>query len=164
MLFADGTQLEVDFIVFSTGIRPQDKLANQCGLATARRGGIAINDYCQTSDPDVYAIGECASWQERTFGLVAPGYKMAQVAADHLLGRENAFLGADMSAKLKLLGVDVGGIGDAMAVLKVHAATFIWMKAKKFTSVWWSVPITKPYWVPYWLAIPPITVICCNWR
>lgn len=113
MLFADGTQLEVDFIVFSTGIRPQDKLANQCGLATARRGGIAINDYCQTSDPDVYAIGECASWQERTFGLVAPGYKMAQVAADHLLGRENAFLGADMSAKLKLLGVDVGGIGDA---------------------------------------------------
>lgn len=113
MLFADGSQLEVDFIVFSTGIRPQDKLAHQCGLATGRRGGIAINDYCQTSDPDVYAIGECASWQERTFGLVAPGYKMAQVTADHLLSRENAFKGADMSAKLKLLGVDVGGIGDA---------------------------------------------------
>ena len=113
MQFADGTALEVDFIVFSTGIRAQDKLAHQCGLATARRGGIVINDQCQTSDPDVYAIGECASWNERTFGLVAPGYKMAQVVADHLLGRENAFEGADMSAKLKLLGVDVGGIGDA---------------------------------------------------
>ncbi|CAI1186037.1 Nitric oxide reductase FlRd-NAD(+) reductase [Serratia plymuthica] len=113
MQFADGTELEVDFIVFSTGIRAQDKLAHQCGLATARRGGIVINDSCQTSDPDVYAIGECASWHERTFGLVAPGYKMAQVTADHLLGRENAFQGADMSAKLKLLGVDVGGIGDA---------------------------------------------------
>ncbi|MBW7981297.1 nitrite reductase large subunit NirB [Enterobacillus tribolii] len=111
--FADGSELEADFVVFSTGIRAQDKLAQQCGLATAPRGGIAINDYCQTSDPDVYAIGECASWQERTFGLVAPGYKMAQVTADHLLGNENCFQGADMSAKLKLLGVDVGGIGDA---------------------------------------------------
>ncbi|PLR45950.1 nitrite reductase large subunit NirB [Chimaeribacter arupi] len=113
MQFADGSALEVDFIVFSTGIRPQDKLARQCGLAIGARGGIAINDSCQSSDPDVYAIGECAAWQDRVFGLVAPGYKMAQVAADSLLGRENAFGGADMSAKLKLLGVDVGGIGDA---------------------------------------------------
>lgn len=88
-------------------------MARQCGLEIGRRGGIAINDCCQTSDPDVYAIGECAAWRDRTFGLVAPGYKMAQVAADHLLGRENGFRGADMSAKLKLLGVDVGGIGDA---------------------------------------------------
>lgn len=115
MEFADGTFLEVDFIVFSTGIRPQDKLARQCDLEIAPRGGIVINDQCQTSDPDVYAIGECASWNQRTFGLVAPGYKMAQVTADHLLGRENAFTGADMSAKLKLLGVDVAGIGDAHA-------------------------------------------------
>ena len=113
MRFADGSELEVDFIVFSTGIRPRDKLATQCGLAVAQRGGIMINDTCQTSDPDIYAIGECASWNNRVFGLVAPGYKMAQVAVDHILGSENAFTGADMSAKLKLLGVDVGGIGDA---------------------------------------------------
>ena len=110
--FADGSLLEVDFIVFSTGIRARDKLARQCGLEIGRRGGIAINDCCQTSDPDVYAIGECAA------RAIAPSarwrrYKMAQVAADHLLGRENGFRGADMSAKLKLLGVDVGGIGDA---------------------------------------------------
>ncbi|KAA1346430.1 nitrite reductase (NAD(P)H), partial [Escherichia coli] len=113
MRFADGSELEVDFIVFSTGIRPRDKLATQCGLAVAQRGGIMINDTCQTSDPDIYAIGECASWNNRVYGLVAPGYKMAQVAVDHILGSENAFTGADMSAKLKLLGVDVGGIGDA---------------------------------------------------
>lgn len=113
MQFADGSALEVDFVVFSTGIRPQDKLARQCGLALAPRGGIAINDQCQTSDADIYAIGECAAWNERAYGLVAPGYKMAQVAADHLLGKENAFTGADMSAKLKLMGVDVAGIGDA---------------------------------------------------
>lgn len=111
--FADGTSLEVDFIVFSTGIRPKDKLARQCDLAIAPRGGIVINDYCQTTDPDIYAIGECASWQNKTFGLVAPGYKMAQVAVDNLLGHHSVFQGADLSAKLKLLGVDVGGIGDA---------------------------------------------------
>jgi len=113
MRFADGSELEVDFIVFSTGIRPRDKLATQCGLAVAQRGGIMINSTCQTSDPDIYAIGECASWENHVYGLVAPGYKMAQVTSDHILGNENAFTGADMSAKLKLLGVDVGGIGDA---------------------------------------------------
>ncbi|MBP2701468.1 nitrite reductase large subunit NirB [Photobacterium lucens] len=111
--FADGTSLEVDFIVFSTGIRPQDKLASQCGLETGVRGGIAINNFCQTSDNDVYAIGECASWNNMFFGLVAPGYKMAQIAVGHLLGEEQQFEGADMSAKLKLLGVKVGSIGDA---------------------------------------------------
>ncbi len=111
--FADGSSLEVDFVVFSTGIRPKDKLARQCSLDIAPRGGIVINDYCQTSDADIYAIGECASWHNQTFGLVAPGYKMAQVAVDHLLGQQTAFQGADLSAKLKLLGVDVGGIGDA---------------------------------------------------
>ncbi|MGF1683620.1 nitrite reductase large subunit NirB [Photobacterium minamisatsumaniensis] len=113
MNFTDGTSLEVDFIVFSTGIRPQDKLAMQCGLATGRRGGIAINNSCITSDPDVYAVGECASWNEMFYGLVAPGYKMAQVAVSHLIGEQNQFEGADMSAKLKLLGVKVGSIGDA---------------------------------------------------
>lgn len=113
--FADGSSLETDFVVFSTGIRPRDRLARQCGLAVAERGGLVINDQCQTSDPDVYAIGECASWHGRTYGLVAPGYKMAQVAAAHLLGQDNQFTGADMSAKLKLLGVDVGGIGNTHA-------------------------------------------------
>ncbi|MFD1800781.1 nitrite reductase large subunit NirB [Mixta tenebrionis] len=111
--FADGSELDVDFVVFSTGIRAQDKLARQSDLPVGARGGILINDFCQSADPDIYAIGECAAWNEKIFGLVAPGYKMAQVASDHLLGRENRFAGADMSAKLKLLGVDVGGIGDA---------------------------------------------------
>ncbi len=113
LVFADGSQLEVDFIVFSTGIRPQDALAKHCGLPLGQRGGFLINDHCQTADDDIYAIGECAAWHDRTYGLVAPGYKMAQVASDHLLGHDNQFSGADMSAKLKLLGVDVGGIGDA---------------------------------------------------
>ncbi|MBY5944052.1 nitrite reductase large subunit NirB [Photobacterium rosenbergii] len=113
MRFADGSELETDFIVFSAGIRPQDKLARQMELDVAPRGGVAINDFCQTSDENIYAIGECASWNEMFYGLVAPGYKMAQVAVSHLIGEDNRFEGADMSAKLKLLGVKVGSIGDA---------------------------------------------------
>jgi len=114
MRFADGTELETDFIVFSAGIRPQDKLARHMNLDIAPRGGVAINDHCQTSDENIYAIGECASWNQTFFGLVAPGYKMATVAVDHLIGKtESKFDGADMSAKLKLLGVKVGSIGDA---------------------------------------------------
>ncbi|MDK9738136.1 nitrite reductase large subunit NirB [Vibrio sp. D404a] len=113
MRFADGTELETDFIVFSAGIRPQDKLARDMKLDVAPRGGIAINDFCQTSDDSIYAIGECASWNEMFYGLVAPGYKMATVAVDHVVGNDSKFEGADMSAKLKLLGVKVGSIGDA---------------------------------------------------
>src|SRR5471032_859786 len=112
MQFADGTHLDTDMIVFSAGIRPRDYLARECGIAIGPRGGIAINNQCQTSDPDVYAIGECALWNGQIFGLVAPGYDMARVAAKHLLGEHAEFAGADMSTKLKLMGVDVASIGD----------------------------------------------------
>ncbi|KQP43383.1 nitrite reductase large subunit NirB [Pseudorhodoferax sp. Leaf274] len=114
MVFADGTHLETDMIVFSAGIRPRDDLARQCVLAIGPRGGVVIDNHCRTSDHDVYAIGECASWNEQVFGLVAPGYDMARTAARHIAGdADAAFTGADMSTKLKLMGVDVASIGDA---------------------------------------------------
>ncbi|MEH0758875.1 nitrite reductase large subunit [Vibrio sp. 16] len=114
LVFKDADPLEVDVIVFSAGIRPQDALAREAGIEVGERGGIVINDQCQTSDESIYAVGECALWQEKIFGLVAPGYTMARVVADQLLGRDNqGFTGADMSTKLKLLGVDVASIGDA---------------------------------------------------
>jgi nitrite reductase (NADH) large subunit len=114
LVFADGTSLETDVIVFSAGIRPRDELARAAGLAVGARGGIQIDSQCRTTNPDVYAIGECALWQGRIFGLVAPGYQMAEVAARHLLGETGVqFLGADLSTKLKLMGVDVASIGDA---------------------------------------------------
>ena len=114
MVFADGTYLETDMIVFSAGIRAQDALARQCALAVGPRGGVAVDDHCRASDRHVYAIGECASWNEQVFGLVAPGYEMARVAARHIAGdAQAAFTGADMSTKLKLMGVDVASIGDA---------------------------------------------------
>ncbi|HEY3487055.1 MAG TPA: nitrite reductase large subunit NirB, partial [Gammaproteobacteria bacterium] len=113
--FADGVFLEVDMVVFSAGIRPRDQLARDCGLEIGERGGIVINNHCQTSDPDIYAIGECALWNRQIFGLVAPGYQMAKVSADHLRGESSQFTGADMSTKLKLMGVDVASIGDAQS-------------------------------------------------
>jgi len=77
LMFADGTSLETDLVVFSAGIRPRDQLAKAAGLSIGERGGIAVNDHCQTNDPDIYALGECALWSGRTYGLVAPGYQMA---------------------------------------------------------------------------------------
>jgi len=113
MNFADGSYLETDTIVFSAGIRPRDNLARESQLELGERGGIVINDQCLTSDPDIYSIGECALWDNKIFGLVAPGYAMAKTAVGHLTGAEKAFKGADMSTKLKLLGVEVASIGDA---------------------------------------------------
>jgi len=114
LVFADGTFLETDLVVFSAGIRPRDEVARAAGLAVGERGGIRIDSACRTANPDIYAIGECALWEGRTFGLVAPGYQMAEVAARHIAGETGLqFLGADMSTKLKLMGVDVCSIGDA---------------------------------------------------
>jgi nitrite reductase (NADH) large subunit len=126
MQFADGSYLETDMIVFSAGIRPRDDLARQSELGVGERGGIRIDKFCRTRDRDVYAIGECALWGGKIFGLVAPGYDMARIVAAHLgalIKRKRSattapeFTGADMSTKLKLMGVDVASIGDA------HGAT-----------------------------------------
>ena len=116
MNFADGGFLETDLVVFSAGIRPQDALGREAALQLGPRGGIAIDDACRSSDPAIFAIGECAAWNGHVFGLVAPGYGMARTVAAQLAGEPHEpFTGADMSTKLKLLGVDVGSIGDAHA-------------------------------------------------
>ncbi|HSS40127.1 MAG TPA: nitrite reductase large subunit NirB [Polyangia bacterium] len=114
---SDGGALDASLVVFSAGIRPRDELARAAGLAVGRRGGIEIDARCRTSDPDILAIGECAAWDGRCDGLVAPGYTMAQVAADELADAPGRHLGHfDMSTKLKLLGVDVASFGDAFGL------------------------------------------------
>jgi nitrite reductase (NADH) large subunit len=114
--FSDGSELATDLIVFSAGIRPRDELARQAGLTVGDRGGIAVDERLATSDPDIFAIGECALAGGRTYGLVAPGYQMASVAVDAIAGSDRArFTGSDTSTKLKLLGVDVASFGDAFA-------------------------------------------------
>ncbi len=115
MIFADGGELETDMILYSAGIRPRDEIASACGLKIADRGGVVIDNQCLTSDDDIYAIGECASWNDQIFGLVAPGYAMARTVVDQLAGGDEKFTGADMSTKLKLNGVDVASIGDPHA-------------------------------------------------
>lgn len=127
MKFADGSELCVDTIVFSAGIRPRDALARACGLTVGERGGVLINDRCQSSDPDIYAIGECALWGGKIYGLVAPGYQMAQIAAAQLGGNaQAAFTGADMSTKLKLMGVEVASLGDAHGLARgARAYSFV---------------------------------------
>ena len=112
--FDDGTYLETDILVFSSGIRPRDEIARKAGLKIGDKGGIVIDSECRTSDEDVFAIGECALWNGQIFGLVSPGYKMAGVAADIITAQgDRRFEGADMSTKLKLIGVDVASIGDS---------------------------------------------------
>ena len=125
MEFADGSSLETDMILFSAGIRPQDALARASGIAVGERGGIVVDNYCRTSADNVYAIGECALWDGKIFGLVAPGYQMAKVALSHVCAGEECFTGADMSTKLKLLGVDVASVGDAQARTP-GARTYTW--------------------------------------
>jgi nitrite reductase (NADH) large subunit len=121
MLLASGQEpgesrsLPVDLVVFAAGVRPWDALGREHGLELGERGGIRVDAHCRTSDPHVYAVGECAQAIDgRVYGLVAPGYSMAETAARHILGLDSKpFTGADLSTKLKLLGVDVASFGDA---------------------------------------------------
>ncbi|MBW8731948.1 MAG: nitrite reductase large subunit [Terrabacter sp.] len=112
---SDGTALLTDLVVFSAGVRPSDAVARAAGLDVGERGGVLTDIACRTSDENVWAVGEVAAVEGRCYGLVAPGYTMAEVVADRLLGGEATFPGADLSTKLKLLGVDVASFGDAMA-------------------------------------------------
>lgn len=115
MKLSDGSELATDMVVFSAGVRPRDQLARDCGLTVGERGGITVDEQCRTvDDPYVFAIGECALASDgRVYGLVAPGYEQAETAAATIAADEAAFTGADLSTKLKLLGVDVASFGDA---------------------------------------------------
>lgn len=112
MSFSDNSSMDIDMLVISAGIKPRDELAKSSGLETGNRGGIAVNDKLQTSDPEIFAIGECALHAGMIYGLVAPGYEMADVVVENLLGGHKSFTGFDMSTKLKLIGVDVASFGD----------------------------------------------------
>ncbi|MGN7248420.1 nitrite reductase large subunit NirB [Janibacter anophelis] len=115
MKFSEGPSLDVDVVVFAVGVRPRDELARDAGLEVGERGGVVVDDACATADPAIWAIGEVACIGGRCLGLVAPGYTMAEIVADRLLGGAGTFPGADLSTKLKLLGVDVASFGDAFA-------------------------------------------------
>ena len=110
--FGDGDRLDIDMIIVSCGIRPRDDLAKESGLDVHERGGVLVNDQLQTSDPNIYAVGEVALHSGMIYGLVAPGYEMAEIVAMNFTGSNAQFTGADLSTKLKLLGVDVASFGN----------------------------------------------------
>ncbi|MEO6315539.1 MAG: nitrite reductase large subunit NirB [Chitinophagaceae bacterium] len=112
MRFSDDSIIAVDMLVISAGIKPRDELAKSAALETGPRGGIVVNERLQTNDPLIYAIGECALYNNMIYGLVAPGYEMAEAVATNLLGGQKTFAGYDMSTKLKLIGVDVASFGE----------------------------------------------------
>jgi nitrite reductase (NADH) large subunit len=112
LLFNDGQSLDVDMVVVSAGIRPRDELARSCGIEVGQRGGVVVNDTLQTSDPAITAIGEVALVRGMIYGLVAPGYEMADALARNFTGESKTFTGADLSTKLKLMGVDVASFGS----------------------------------------------------
>ena len=115
LLLKDRDPLDIGVLVFSAGIRPRDELARACGLEIGERGGVVVDEHCATSDPSIYAVGEVACAGGRVYGLVAPGYAQAETAAEAIAGGAKPFHGADLSTKLKLLGVDVASFGDAFA-------------------------------------------------
>ncbi|KIH89774.1 hypothetical protein SPBR_00215 [Sporothrix brasiliensis 5110] len=121
--FEDGEQLNCSAVCFAIGVQPRDELASSAGIRTGERnGGFIIGEDLQTSVPDIFAIGDCACWQNQTFGIIAPGIEMADVLSFNLTeGRLGSgqtprkFDRPDLSTKLKLLGIDVASFGDFFA-------------------------------------------------
>lgn len=110
VLLEDNTGLEADLVVMAVGIRPETRLATDAGIAVAR--GIEVNAQMQTSDPDIYAVGECVEFNGHLFGLVAPLYDQAKVLAKTLLEEPDAFVVKDIATKLKVTGCDLFSAGD----------------------------------------------------
>ncbi|MDB4926398.1 FAD-dependent oxidoreductase, partial [Mucilaginibacter sp.] len=111
--FNDESLIAIDMLVISAGIRPRDELAKLSGLQVGTRGGIMVNEKMQTSDEAIFAVGECALYEGMIYGLVAPGYEMADIVVSQLTAGGKLFYSYDMSTKLKLIGVDVASFGDA---------------------------------------------------
>ncbi|WP_299682177.1 nitrite reductase large subunit NirB [uncultured Tenacibaculum sp.] len=127
MEFGENDRLEVEMLIVSAGIRPRDELAKTCDLKIGTRGGVWVNHKMQTSDENIYAIGECALFNNMIYGLVAPGYDMAEIAVHQILGENEIVMQdkIDMSTKLKLIGVDVASYGEPfMPVEKGHSIIF----------------------------------------
>ncbi|MCK6544812.1 FAD-dependent oxidoreductase [Myxococcota bacterium] len=108
---SSGSPLPTDLVVLATGTRARSELALAAGLSLSSGGGILVDDHLRTSDPNIFAIGDCASHRGTSFGLVLPGLKMAEVLADHLAGGARTFAGVTPVARLKMRGLAVSSVG-----------------------------------------------------
>ncbi|MDB4297291.1 nitrite reductase large subunit NirB, partial [Flavobacteriaceae bacterium] len=141
MKFSEDETLPVDMLLVSAGIRPRDELAKTCGLEVGTRGGILVTNDMKTSDESIYAVGECALLNHMIYGLVAPGYDMAGVAVDQILGEDSMMPTAiDMSTKLKLSGIDVASFGDALNESKEGESI---VYENKFQGIYKKIVVSK---------------------
>ena len=141
MMFEGDDLLKVDMLVVSAGIKPRDELGRVSGLEVGVRGGVVVNNQMQTSDPNIYAIGEVALYNHMIYGLVAPGYEMADVAAEQILGNEKLMRESiDMSTQLKLIGVEVASFGDPF--IENENVTAI-VYENKFSGIYKRINVTK---------------------
>jgi nitrite reductase (NADH) large subunit len=141
MMFEGEELLKVDMLVISAGIKPRDELGRVSGLEVGVRGGILVNNKMQTSDPSIYAIGEVALYNHMIYGLVAPGYEMADVAAEQILqGDKTMRETIDMSTQLKLIGVEVASFGDPF--IENEDVTAI-VYENKFNGIYKRINVTK---------------------
>jgi len=141
MMFEGDDLLKVDMLVVSAGIKPRDELGRVSGLEVGVRGGVVVNNKMQTSDPNIYAIGEVALYNHMIYGLVAPGYEMADVAAEQIIGNEKLMRETiDMSTQLKLIGVEVASFGDPF--IENDEVTAI-VYENKFSGVYKRINVTK---------------------
>jgi len=140
--YVDDTELKVDMLVVSAGIRPRDEVARECGLEVGTRGGILVNQEMKTSDPNIFAIGECALLNSMIYGLVAPGYDMAEIVVDQITGGDNTMPEyIDMSTQLKLIGTEVASFGDALndAKAEIDEITYV----NKRNGIYKKINVTK---------------------
>ncbi len=141
MMFANDELLKVDMLVISAGIKPRDELGRVGGLEVGERGGIVVNNRMQTSDNHIYAIGEVALYNSMIYGLVAPGYEMADVAAEQILNNDKTMRETiDMSTQLKLIGVEVASFGDPF--IENQSVTAV-VYENKFSGIYKRINVTK---------------------
>jgi hypothetical protein len=107
--FNDDTELPIDMLVISAGIRPRDELAKLCGLHVGTRGGILVDAKMQTSDNSIFAIGECALYEGMIYGLVAPGYEMADT-----VGHRNGWMSKEYLKAVRFTADCMERLYDAM--------------------------------------------------
>ena len=160
---SDGTVIDAGVVVFAAGVRPRDELARDAGLDVAERGGVLTDLSCATADPNIYAIGEVAAIEGRCYGLVGPGYTSAEVVADRLLGGAAEFPEADMSTKLKLLGVDVASFGDAMGARRTASRWSSTTRSTRPTPSWCSPTTPRRCSAASWSATRRRTACCGRW-
>ena len=122
--FKDGTEVETDLVVMAVGIRANIDVAKDSGIEVNR--AIVVNDFLETSVPNIYAVGECAEHRGNVYGLVAPLYEQGKVLAEFLAGKmPQPYEGSIVGTGLKVSGVDLYSAGTimddpSMKAIKVH--------------------------------------------